>query len=112
MKVTMNKNWQKVKEEAFLKLGVLEMITDVDKRAKVLAPKDTRALVNSSIISPVKDGYSLKFGSSRVPYARIHELGGMTGRAGTTRIRAKHYLGNAGDEIVRGNTAKYFEGEI
>lgn len=88
----------------------LGMATDVQKRAIVLAPKDTRNLVSSGRISMVKQGvFRVAFGGGRVPYARIHELGGWTGRGYRTYIQEKHYLGKAGESVARGDKRKYFK---
>lgn len=106
MKVTYNQNWAKFKKAAFLDEGLLEIATDVDKRAKALAPKATRALVNSGRIDPVSGGYSVKFGSSRVPYARRRHL------ENKKSPQTIGYLANAGYEILRGNISKYFKGKI
>ena len=82
--------------------AVLEMATDIDRRAKVLAPVDTGNLVNSSKIKREKQAsYSVSFGSSRVPYARIrHEIN----RKNPQTLR---YLERAGDSVARGNVSKY-----
>lgn len=95
-----------------MKIALLEMTTDIHRRSTVLAPKDSRALVNSGKIDPVTDGYKITYGSSRVPYARIHELGGWTGRGHKTFIKDKHYLGKAGDSVARGDKSKYFRGKV
>lgn len=111
-KVTMNQNWDKVKKANWLDAGLLEMSTDIDRRAKALAPVETSALRNSGEVSPITNGYKVSFGSSRVPYARIHELGGKTGRGYTVSIKAKHYLKNAAESVVRGNIRRYFTNKI
>lgn len=107
-KVTMNANWTKIQIGKWLDLGMLEMSNDIDRRAKALAPIDTSALVNSSKVTKVTDGYKISFGSSRVPYARIHELGGWTGRGHKVYIKEKHYLARGADSVARGNIGKYF----
>lgn len=107
VKVSFKTNWDKNIADG-IKDGLLEMATDIHRRSTVLVPKDTRALVNSGRILPVRNGYAIQYGSSRVPYARIHELGGLAGRNHSVRIIGKHYLGDAADSVVRGNTAKYF----
>jgi hypothetical protein len=107
--VTMDRGWeQKVIRSA--QRGVLAMATDIHKRAVILAPVgETSNLVNSGIIKPVTNGYMIKFGSSRVPYARIHELGGKTGRNKSVTIKAKRYLGQATESVARSNQSKYFK---
>ena len=64
------KDWTR-ETEVKLDLAVLEMATDIDRVAKQLAPKDSRALVNSGRIK--RDGiahYKVIFGGGSVPYAR------------------------------------------
>lgn len=78
-------------------------------RAIVLAPKDTGMLHASGLIVNKTKGRSVKFGDAEVPYARIHELGGMTGRNYATPITAKHYLQKAGDSVAKENIKKYIE---
>lgn len=105
-KVTMNQNWDKVKKASWLDSGLLEMSTDIDRRAKALAPVETSALRNSGKVSPIANGYKVSFGSSRVPYARIrHEVNNKN-------PHTRRYLVRAGDSVVRGNTAKYFRSKI
>lgn len=104
VKVRIKPNWSGNIEKG-MKLALLEMTTDIHARSVILAPKDTRALANSGRIEPISDGYKITFGSARVPYARIHELGGQY-------IKAKHYLGNAGDSVARGDKSKYFRNKV
>jgi hypothetical protein len=80
-------------------LGLLELVTDVDAKAKILAPKDTRALVNSAVISKTKEGYVITQGSSRVPYARRQYF--------ENRTKSK-WLETAAESTVRSNVSKYF----
>lgn len=76
-------------------------------RAIMLAPKDSGMLHASGRI--VKDrGRKVVFGDSEVPYARIHELGGFTGRNYATKIEPKHYLQTAGDGVAK-EIKKYVE---
>lgn len=112
VKVTMNQNWTKVVKGDFTQEGLLEMVTDIHKRAVALAPVDTSALANSGRVNKITNGYAVRFGSSRVPYARIHELGGWTGRGHKTYIVDKHYLSRAGDNVARGDVGKYFRNKI
>lgn len=91
--------------------AVASMMTDIHARSAELAPKDTRALVNSGrIIRKGSANYMVKYGSSKVPYARIQELGGYTGRNYATKIEGKRYLQQGGDSVTRGNLSKYFRG--
>ena len=77
-------------------------------RAIVLAPEDTGMLHTSGRIVKNK-GRSVVFGDAQVPYARIHELGGMTGRNYATKITAKHYLEKSGDSVAKENIKKYYD---
>ena len=110
-KVTMKKGWDST---AGLERGLAEMATDIDTRAKILAPKDTRALVNSSRIKRLSAvAYQISFGNDgKVPYARIHELGGWTGRGHSVYITPKNYLGNAAETVARSSKAKYFRNKV
>lgn len=110
-KVTMKKGWDSTKG---LERGLAEMATDIHRRASILAPKKDRHLVNSGRIKRLgSTAYQISFGNNgRVPYARIHELGGYTGRGYNTPIVAKHYLGRAADSVSRGNTVRYFKGKV
>lgn len=88
------------------------MATDIHSRSAVLAPKDTRNLVNSGKIARLGDAhYAVTYGSGKVPYARIQELGGDTGRNHATHIVGQHYLEQAGDSVVRGDLSKYYKGQ-
>lgn len=111
VKLTVKPNWSAGIENG-MKLAILDIATDIHARAIILAPKDTRALVNSGKISPVQDGYSVKFGSERVPYARIQELGGTTGKNGSVTIKGTRYLRKAGEGVAKGNISKYFRGKV
>ena len=89
------------------------MVSDIHMRAVQLAPKDTRNLVNSGRINRTGDAhYNVTFGSSKVPYARIQELGGVTGKGYKTHIVGQHYLEQAGDSVVRGDLSKYYRGQV
>lgn len=78
-------------------------------RAIMLAPKDTGMLHASGRITRETQGRAVRFGDAEVPYARIHELGGMTGRNYATPITAKHYLQKAGDSVAKENIKKYVD---
>lgn len=99
VKFTENKNW-KSQEERKLNIGLLEIVTDGHRRSVILAPKDTRAMVNSSKIEPVINGYKVTYGSSRVPYAR---------RQFYENKRSPYYLTRAFEGVVRGALGKYFK---
>ena len=106
VKVTMNQNWDSIKKADWLDIGLLEMATDIDRRAKVLAPVETSALRNSGEVSPITNGYKISFGSSRVPYARRRHF------ENKKNPQTKGYLAKAGDSVARGNIAKYFRSKI
>jgi len=101
IKVNINKNWSKPKEKG-LDVGLLEMTTDVHRRAVILAPKDTRALANDGRIEKISEGYRVVFGSAKVPYARKrhYENKKNPGSIG--------YLDKAGESVARGSKGKYF----
>lgn len=106
VKVNIDKNWSnKVVDKVHL--GLLEMSTDIHRRAIILAPKLTRALVNSGKIR--KSGimeYTISFGSAKVPYARKRHF------ENKKNPQTIGYLAKAGDGVTRGNTAKYFRGKV
>lgn len=105
VKVTMNTGWEKNIENG-MKEAVLEMATDIHRRAIILAPKDTRALVNSGVIDPVQNGYKITFGSSKVPYARRRHFENKKNPS------SKGYLAKAGDSVARSDKSKYFKGKV
>lgn len=101
VKATINKNWSKEQVVALDK-GVFEIATDIHKRAGIIAPVQDGNLVNSGKIEPVEDGYKVKFGSAKVPYARRrHE-------ENKKNPQTKQYLKKAGDSIKQSDTSKYF----
>lgn len=106
VKVTMNQNWTKVVKGNFTQEGLLEMVTDIHKRAVALAPVDTSALANSGRVNKITRGYSVTFGSSRVPYARRRHF------ENKKNPQTKGYLAKAGDNVARGNVGKYFRNKI
>lgn len=94
-------------QEVALDMAALRMATDIHRVSQVFAPEDKSNLVKSGKINRLGTGsYTVSYGSSKVPYARIHELGGFTGRRGTTYITAKSYLETPGDNISK-NVKKY-----
>lgn len=100
-----NKNWSAEVSHG-IKAGLLEMATDIHRRSIILAPKDTRALVNSGRIDPVHDGYAVRYGSSKVPYARIrHEVN-------KKNPQTRGYLAKAGDAVARSDKGKYFRSKV
>lgn len=80
-----------------------QMAASIQTRAILLAPRLTGALKANGKIKTKGDTTSVTFGDSTVPYARIQELGGVTGRGYRTRIVGKHYLSKAGDSVAKMN---------
>ena len=105
VKSSLNKNWSK-EGESSIKKGLLEMVTDILTRAVILAPIETSALRNSGVVEPIVNGYKVKFGSSRVPYARRRHF------ENKKNPQTLGYLAKAGDSVVRGDKTKYFRGKI
>lgn len=88
--------------ERELDIAVLEIATDIDKRAKMLAPRDTSALINSGRIERIRSGfYSVIFGNNAVPYARRRHYENFK------NPQTLGYLAKAGDSVTRGNVSKY-----
>lgn len=82
-------------------LAVLDMATDVHRIAGVIAPKDTRNLVNSGRIKRESSGhYRVIFGGGTIPYAKRRHYENKK-NPGTLR-----YLERAGDTITR-NPKRY-----
>lgn len=111
-KINIDKNWL-TKEEKKAQVGLLKLITEVDKRSAALSPKDSRALVNSRKIR--KTGmfeYTLSYGSSKVPYARIQELGGWAGRALASHIKGTRYLQGGAESVAQGDFGRFFRSAV
>ena len=103
-KVTMKRGW---KSTEGLEKGVAEMAVDIHKRASILAPKDTRALVYSGKVT--RDNpfqWTISFGSSRVPYARRRHY------ENKKNPQTLRYLERAADSVRRSDKTKYFKGKI
>lgn len=84
-------------------MGMGAIATDVHSRAVVNAPKDTRALVNSSRIVKLNSGHwVVRFGSRRVRYARIRHF------INYKNPQTVNYLLNAGKSVFEGDIKKYF----
>lgn len=105
VKVSINKNWSKGIEQG-MKNALLGMATDIHRRAIILAPKDSRALINSGEIEPVMNGYRVSFGSPKVPYARRRHF------ENKKNPQTLGYLAKAGDSVARGDKSKYFRGKV
>jgi len=104
--VKYNRNWQKVVTGAWTNEGILEASTDIHRRAVILAPVETSALVNSGRISKVVGGYKITFGGGKVPYAKRRHF------ENNRNPQTKRYLSRAGDSVLRGNMSKYFKGKV
>lgn len=105
VKVTIKKDWSTNIEKG-MNDAVLEMATDIHKRATILAPKLTYALINSGVITPVLNGYKVSFGGARVPYARLRHF------VNKKNPQTIGYLAKAGDSVARGDKSKYFRNKI
>lgn len=106
VKITMKRGWQDSLLTGMNK-GLLEMVLDIDKRSAVLAPKDTRALVNDRKVSVLgRLAYQLKYGSGRTPYARRRHF------ENKKNPQTKGYLSKAAESVTRGDTSRYFRGKI
>lgn len=105
VKVTMNRNWDKNIENG-MKKALAEMAVDIHRRAVINAPVETSALKNSGRVEPVTNGYAVKFGNSRVPYAKRRHY------ENRKNPQTLHYLSRAGDSVARGDKAKYFRYKI
>lgn len=105
VKIDMKKGWSQ-KIERGLKAGLLEMATDIQRVAADRAPVDSGALRNSGEVEPVRDGYRIRFGSARVPYARIRHY---ENRKNPSSIG---YLAKAGDSVARSDTSRYFRRKV
>lgn len=101
--------WEKL-PLAKIDRAMISLMADVESQAAALAPKDTRALVNSGRIEKLgKFAYAVTFGGDKVPYARIQELGGKAGRNHAATIIGQHYLEKAGQNVVRTGVGKYLK---
>lgn len=79
-------------------------------RAIMIAPKDSGDLrENGRTYKDASGHWVTKFGDNDVPYARIQELGGMTGRNHASQIIGQHYLKKAGDSVKKENIKKYVD---
>lgn len=105
VKVTMKRGWVQSLERG-MKAGLLEMATDIHRVAADRAPIDSGALRNSGTVEPVRDGYRIRFGSGRVPYARIRHY---ENRKNPSSIG---YLAKAGDNVARSDTSRYFRRKV
>lgn len=89
----------------------------VAPKARFNAPYRSGALRNSiRVMEDGADSVVVRAGGTAagktVAYARIHELGGRTGRGYSVYIRPKHYLLNALNDTLREDFSKYFKGVV
>lgn len=105
VKIDMKRGWAQNIQNG-LKSGLLEMATDIQRVAADRAPIDSGALRNSGKVEAVRDGYRIRFGSGRVPYARIRHY---ENRKNPSSIG---YLAKAGDSVARSDTSRYFRRKV
>lgn len=99
------KEWT-AKTEGKLDVAVLEMATDIHRTSAVMAPKDSRALVNSGRIERKGSAsYSVVYGGGSVPYARRRHFENRKTPGSLL------YLERAGDAAGR-NVRRYLGGLI
>jgi len=104
----------KIKQWANRQVAVMDRVEEVMAgvvltRGIMTSPKDTGDLSNNGRVE-MKDGHrTVKFGDEAVPYARIQELGGVTGRNYATTIVGQHYLKKSGDSVKKENPKKYVD---
>jgi phage gpG-like protein len=96
-------------ESKVLRRAVGKMAATIVIRGILLAPRDKGDLQQSGRVEEENGIVSAVFGGNGVPYGRIHELGGVTGRDYKTKIVAKHYLKRAGDSVAKESLKKYVD---
>jgi len=105
VKINMKKGWETDLAKA-VQNGLLEMANDIRTRAVILAPVETGALKNSGVVEPVANGYRIRFGSERVPYARRRHF------ENKKNPQTLGYLARGADSVARGNISKYFRNKV
>ncbi len=105
VKINMDRDWDR-KLIKGLRAGMIDMTTDIHKKASILAPKDSRNLVKSGKIEPKGAGFVVSFGSLKIPYARKRHF------ENKKNPQTIGYLKKAGDSVMRGDKEKYFRGKI
>lgn len=91
------------KTESKIDLAVLTMATDIHREASLLAPKASRALVNSGRIERIGLGhYAVIFGGGSVPYALRRHFENKKNPG------SLHYLDRPGDSVAR-NIKRYLK---
>lgn len=101
--------WREKKEKNY-DLIALQMATDVDRTAKVLAPKESGNLVNSGRIEKKAVGeYEVAFGGksggASVPYAKRRHF------ENKKNPQTLEYLERAGDGVAK-QKKKYLTGKV
>lgn len=105
VRVDIKRGWDK-EISGGIQSGLLELSTDIHRRAVTLAPRDTGALAGSGKVTPVYNGYKVEFGSGRVPYARRRHS------ENKKNPQTRGYLAKAGESVARGDTSKYFRNKV
>jgi hypothetical protein len=84
--------------------GEAELMVDIHRRSNILAPVDTGAMVNSSLIQKLgRFVFSITYGNSRVRYARRQFFENKT---------KSRYLSKAAENVMRGDISRYFRGKV
>lgn len=103
VRIKIDPNWN-VKTLKGIQAGSLELVTDIHRRSNILAPVDTGAMINSSVIKMLSAlAFQIIYGSARVPYARRQFFENKT---------KSRYLEKAADSVMRGNIAKYYRNKV
>lgn len=105
----LSSSWRKSKERNY-DLIALQMATDVDRTAKVLAPKASGNLVNSGRIERVAEGeydvvFGGKSGGADVRYAKRRHY------ENNKNPQTLEYLKRAGDGVAK-QKRKYLSGKV
>lgn len=99
--------WKTAAPEEFwqqkFRTGLLAMMTEVDREAKINAPVKTGALKNSGRFYEQAGDVIEQFGNNRVQYAAKRERG--PNRDSST----EHYLERAARDVSSGNIARFFQ---
>lgn len=92
---------EQVRQEVFEGLRqVVREVQTVALNGEVLQRR-SGALADSGRVEPVADGFLVRFGSDSVPYARIHEFGGVIYPKRARYLRIPLANGEQGDFVVR-----------
>lgn len=86
------------------------MMQVMKHRVIAISPVKSGDLVEDiRVVKNPSGGRSLISGSPKVPYGRIQELGGMTGREYKTKIVGTHHVQRGGDSVAKENIKKYVD---